>query len=416
MPSQPATSRGGHRPDASDVLAAACALVSEAGLAGLTLRPLAQRLGVSVSVLSNHFGARSEIIAAIVEAAIVEDALALAPWTQRVAALSPLEPLIAADLAEAALEELTVRGRGRSLLFTELVQAGAWDSEVRAPAARWASERARFWTLLGAGAGLPEGLLEIGFLPGYILDELVFSLVLADSGPYRLLRRLCLRRLFSGIVPIGDATTETRLFDVLFEALEDPAAPLGVDHAAPTPSDWRGRAALASAELITSRGVGAVTHRAVAAAAEVAPATLGYRYPTQETLVVAGLEYIISHMLGALRASDYEATFIPPSLDIGRATFAVAIAAARMTRLAPCTADMRRRRGINLRRVLEKLALPGLAMDALAAQVLAIGFIGLSNGPADPDEDKPAIEPFLPAIVDWAAQVGSSSRKGVRQG
>ncbi|MBY0242399.1 MAG: TetR family transcriptional regulator [Burkholderiaceae bacterium] len=44
------------------MLEAACRIVGAEGLAGLTLRPLAVMLGVSVTVLTNHYGSRADML------------------------------------------------------------------------------------------------------------------------------------------------------------------------------------------------------------------------------------------------------------------------------------------------------------------------------------------------------------------
>ena len=107
-----------------------------------------------------------------------------------------------------------------------------------------------------------------------------------------------------------------------------------------------------------------------------------YRFPTQEDLVIAGLEYIITHLLtdvGETEASGSGQLVAPDpmeGLDVGRATFSVALAAIRIPRLVPCAADMRRNRGINLVRLLKSRSPDYARMDRLSAQTLAVGIVG----------------------------------------
>ncbi|MDE2503321.1 MAG: TetR family transcriptional regulator [Burkholderiales bacterium] len=372
----------------ADFLAAACAIVARDGLAGLTLRPLAQALGVSVTVLTNRYGARIDVIAAICRAACADEQRLFAAWRRRAAALGRLSPQTAADLAEALLDQLAGAAREFSLLFVELVQACAWDESLRPLFRPWFDARSAFWDAFGARCGMPRELLASGLLSGYFVDELAFSIALGDLPAYRLLRRIGLRRLCAGLCAGVGADDDAALFALLFDDLEYPGDALAVMHGAALAPDWRGAAARASAMLITGRGVGAVTHRAIAAAAGVPHTTLAYRFPTQQDLVIAGLEHIISNTLQSVARGDFRSVGTmgtdegSTDYGVGPATFAVAIAAARMPALAPCAADMRRRRGINLYRILEQRGQTACGIDALAAQVISIGTIGAANAAA----------------------------------
>lgn len=412
MTAEQAKSKTGRRPAAGDLLTAAAGLVEAGGLAALTLRPLAARLGVSVSVLTTHFGDRLGVLGAIVEAARIEDAEAMAPWSERFTGLARIDPVVGADLADALLDALAGPRRPQSLLFVELVQASHWDGDLREIFAPWFQQRSGFWNRLGARAGMPAALLETGFMAGYGLDELTYSIALADLPAYRLLRRIGLRRLFSGFAA---RPADLELFGALFAELDDPDAVLKVVHNGTFPADWRADVARASAVLITTRGPGAITHRAVASESGVAATTLSYRFPTQIDLLIAGLEHMISQQLRSVeqrRLSLSEALnpdIRPKDLDVGRATFAVAIAATRMPGLVPCAADMRRRRGISLIRVLQQQSLGNLALDALSAQSLSVGFIGMANALAVSGRDGRQVEAALIQAVAWAQSQAESN-------
>ncbi|MDE2369057.1 MAG: TetR family transcriptional regulator [Burkholderiales bacterium] len=392
----------------AEFLAAACAIVERDGLAGLALRPLAQALDVSVTVLTNRYGARLDVIAAIGRAACAEEQRLFAPWRRRIAALGTLTPQTAADLAEALLDQLAGRERAFSLLFVEMVQACAWDESLRPLFRPWFDARGAFWDAFGARCGMPRELLASGLLNGYFVDELAFAIALGEGPAYRLLRRIGLRRLFAGLRADVGPSDDAALFALLVDDLEYPSDALAVMHGAALAPDWRGEAARASAVLIATRGVGAVTHRAIAAAAGVPHTTLAYRFPMQQDLVIAGLEHIISNTLQSVARGDYkplgtmEPTDDERGYGVGPATFAVAIAAARMPALVPCAADMRRRRGINLHRILEQRGQTAFGIDALAAQVIAIGAIGATNAAAL--HAGGGVERSLGAAVDWARQ------------
>lgn len=375
----------GKAPQQRQLLLAACRIVADSGWAALTLRPLAESLGVSVTVLSNHYGARVEVVAAICAAACAEEERLFARWRHQLARLGPLSAPVAADIADTILEELTVRERAFSLLFIEALQTSGWDAPLRGAFAPWLQARMAFWAQLAAQAGLPATVASSGWFGGYFIDELAHSLCLNHLADYRMLRRLCLRRLFCGIAA-RPGTGDGALFDVLFDALEYRSGETAVTHRPVVAADWPGRAARACAFTLTERGVSALTHRAIAAAAGVPHTTLSYRFPTQQDLVVAGLDYIIAHVLQAVDDGDQShdlpqtlarlRTADGPGLDVGRATFALAIAAARMPQLVPSAADMRRRRGINLLKLLRRVE-PALAgLDMPVAQIASIALIG----------------------------------------
>ena len=373
-------------PEPRQLLDAACGIVSDGGWAALTLRPLAERLDVSVTVLSNHYGTRADVVAAICAAALADEERVFGGWRTMLDRLGPLDAATAADLADTILEQLAVAERPLSLLFIEALQAGSWDEELRTALAPWCEARMRFWAGLGRQARMPAAVADSGWLGGYFIDELAYSVCLHHLPSYRMLRRLCLRRLF-GLVHGGEGG-EDALFAALFDALDYRDGEIAVSHGARIAADWPGRAAQASALALVERGVGALTHRAIAAAAGVPHTTLSYRFPTQHDLVVAGLEFIIANVLHAVDGDAAGAE--PPAalerlrageggLDVGRATFALALAAARMPQLVPGAADMRRRRGVNLLKLLQRETPPLPGLDMLAAQVASIGLIGFTH-------------------------------------
>ena len=385
----PTVSKRGKAPKDSDLLAAACGIVAQSGWTGLALRPLADSLNVSVTVLSKHYGTRADVVAAVCRAGHAEEQRIFAGWCATLAKLETMSPALAADLADNIVQELALRHRDFSLLFMEILQGGGWDETLRDAFSPWLRERMGFWAQLGARAGLPPLLTDSGWMGGYFIDELAFSISLDHQPAYRMLRRLCLRRLFSGVsARAASAAEDDTMFAALFEQLDYREGEIAVGHGVDVSSDWPGRAARACAIALTERGVGALTHRAIAAEAGVPHTTLIYRFPTQHDLVVAGLEFIISHVLRAVdedelsgdlsTAPDRMNSLGDDGLDVGRATFALAVAAARMPKLAPGAADMRRRRGINLLKILHRVspALPGI--DMLAAQLASVGLIGYS--------------------------------------
>ncbi len=371
------------RAAASPLLQAAAHLVAKDGFSGLTLRPLAGVLGMSVSSLTSRYGSREDIIAQVLAEAAAEDRLALTPWTQMRDRIPAGQVQSLAELAELMLDHAATDQRDLSVLFLECVQASSWDAQVRTALCDWRDVRADAWNGLARHAGVPQDVISSGLIEGYFIDEFAYSISLTRLPAYRTLRRLCLRRLFTNLLPVGDPRWDDgALGEALYDLLAEDAAAPGVVHGVALPQDWRLGAARCCAVQLTRHGVSAVTHRSVATLAGLKPTTLAYRYPTQEDLVIAGLEYIITHLLTSV--ADLEASrsgeLVPADpmegLDVGRATFAVAVAAIRMARLVPCAADMRRRRGINLLRLLQSRSQDYDRMDRLSAQTLALGLIG----------------------------------------
>lgn len=398
-------------PSESSLLKAATALVAQEGFAGLTLRPLAAALGVSVSYLTNRYGSREGILAQVLLEAAADDRKDLLLWARLRDEIRMNAGQTLADLAETVLDHLATTRRDLSVLFLECVQASGWDAHVRDALADWRQVRADFWNSLARRACVPEDVIASGLVEGYFVDELADSLSLTALPAYRAMRRLCLRRLFTTLLPApepgADIPSDAVLGEALYDVLGQDAAAPGVVHGAALPQDWRLTAAKSCAVLMTRQGVASVTHRSVAALAGLKPTTVAYRYPAQEDLVIAGLEYIITHLLTSVETVEARKSgeLLAPDplegLDVGRATFAVAVAAIRMTALAPCAADMRRRRGVNLLRLLQSRSPDYARMDRLTAQTLSVGMIGAAMFTPICEASRTSVEGLVEPARRW---------------
>nr|WP_315251584.1 hypothetical protein [uncultured Duganella sp.] len=409
--SEPVAARRPRKAPADAALvAAACGIVNRDGLAGLTLRPLAEALEVSVTVLTSHYGARAEVLAAVCKAAGEQDQLIMELWRGRLAALGTLSPAIAAELAETMLEELATHHRGLSALYLELLHACTWDASVPPMFAPWAEARRGFWNAFAERAGLAPALLTSGWWHGYVVAELAYGLVLGPVTAYRTLRRLCLRRLFAGgVADRGDAGDAALFALVLAQMQATDGSAAGGGDAAREPA-WAAPAARVCGRWLAAQGVHGLTHRAVAAAIGIAHTTLSYRYPAQRDLVVAGLESIVAHIRFAVDAdslSELQRLRIEgdgKQLDLARANFAVALAAARMPELAGYTADMRSRRGNNLVKVFMKYLPQASGIDALCAQIISMGLTGLTNTELPGDASDKTVATAFGAAAQWLRQ------------
>lgn len=393
------------------MLAAACGIVATDGLAGLTLRPLAALLGVSVTVLSTHYGARADVIGAICRAAAARDALLFEPWRAALARLGSLPPAVAATMAETIVDELATGQRAVSALYLELLQACTWDEALRAPFADWAAARRAFWDDLGGRTTVAPALLACGWWHGYVIAELAYSMALDADPSYRMLRRLCLQRVFDGgVAPAGDGT-EDALFDMLGERMRGAGTwPAAAPPAATAPA-WSALAARACGIRLATQGIDGLTHRAIAADIGIPHTTLSYRFPTQRDLADAGLASIVLHIGAAVSAGSLEEVqrlrteADGQKLDLARASFAVALAAMRRPELAPCTAQMRSRRGDNLVKILARHMPAAPGIDPLCAQVVSMGLTGLTNT-APPGADAEAL--VATAYTAAAAWLGTT--------
>lgn len=417
-----AARRAGKSPSPEALLAAACRIVATEGLAGLTLRPLAEALGVSVTVLTNQHGDRAGIMAAVCAAAQAHDAAVADGWRATLAALGPLPSPVAAGLAESMLEEAATAQREPALLYLEMLHACTWDASLRPAFAGWAAARRAFWDGFARQAGLPAAMVDCGWWHGYVVAELAYSLALDGDPRYRMVRRLCLQRLFDGAVARSPAAADGALFALLRERMRyvgqvavagAPAGemPVAAGRAVRTPA-WAGAAARACGIRLAAQGVSGLTHRAIATDIGVAHTTLSYRFPTQHDLVIAGLESIAAHILSAVEAGDLDdlqrvrTAGDGAKLDLARGNFAVALAAARLPALAPYTAHMRTRRGNHLIRVFAQY-LPGAqGIDALCAQVISMGLTGLTNTEPPGDPSNRSVEAAFRAAAGWLGRQG----------
>jgi AcrR family transcriptional regulator len=368
--------------DVQPVLDAAMALVAADGLRGLSLRPLAERMGTTVSALSHRFGRKDALVATLIDAACAADGAFLDSWRARIDALDARDAMLTADLADAVLGDMAGPEALRTRFYCELLQGAPLHPEIAVPLAAWQVRRLSFWRAVAA----PLGSAELGeVLHAFCTDEAAHGVAIGDLAAYRWLRRLNLRRLCAGLVPAKGAT-DLREFAVFHAALGDLLAAQG-RYRAPMMTDFQARAARHVSALIVEEGADAVTHRAVAARAGIANSTLAYHFPRQDDLLLAGLHDIIlrtQRRIDAPQTSepDYELS----SVEIARATFALALAAARMPSLRGFAADMRRRRGENYLIRLDRLVEGESPFDLLSAQAIAMTGIGqlILDGVLDP--------------------------------
>ncbi len=359
------------------ILNAGIAHIVAEGFTTLTLRPLASRAGVSVGSISHYMGAKDQLLARIVAHAHELDRVFFGPWLERGATLGKAPHPFRAALVDEAFTAWLGHAFDRAVLYSELVSAKSLPDEVRAAFLAWTDLHREIWTALAADEH--AGIL----LAASLADEAAFSLSQHGNTAYLCLRRLCLGRLLQG-PERGPEVREATLR--LFRRLQAELAPAHSVVGAVADEQPAKKQAIAKAagQVIVEGGVEAVTHRAVASVAGTPASTVVYHFGARETLVEAGLEAIIRHFhfwRDASRtnpASDQEMNYYRSTEDLVRATHAVAVGAVRFPALAGHAADMRRRRGENIR-VDAFSPTAGLTpdmYDPLSAQALSVVIFG----------------------------------------
>jgi AcrR family transcriptional regulator len=364
---------------ATDLFDAASQIVAEKGLGGLTLRPLAQRLGTSVSAITHRFGQKGDVLAAVCAAAAAAEATMLAAWRRRFEGLGGLPAEAVAEIVDTILDDLVQAGRQSTRICCELIQAAAWQTELQASLAPWLAHRSAFWTFV-AGLAKVRPPFDLGAaLHAYATDELAHGLALNDDPAYRWLRKLGVRRLCAGLFP-GDRPWDAGSFDSVHAELGAGVAQIDRDgrYRVEKRSEMLAAVGRHIADLILHGGSEAVTHRSVGQRAGMPATTLVYHFPRQTDLLKAGLEAIIDSLQARVDQDARTNRGIDQSgaADIAVATFAIALAAARFPELRPFAADMRRRRGENGYIQLRRLSANPDRIDMLTAQALSVAAIG----------------------------------------
>lgn len=345
-------------------------LVAADGLKGLSLRPLAEQLGQTVSALTHRFGLKDELLNALVAAAIVQDEVFLDRWLTRIRALDVRDGATMAELVDAILSDLAGPEALRTRFYCELLQGVVSRPELAAAVATWSARRLHFWRAATAGLGRPE-LDEA--LHAFSIGDAAYGLAIGDVAAYRWLRKLNLRRLCCGLIAADNAEdlSQYRVFrEALGELFDDPSRSAG-----PPLTDWQAKAAPHISALIIAEGADAVTHRAIAARAGLANSTLAYHFPRQEDLLRAGALDMIARARQATAAPAREADFQLTAIQSARATFALALIAARMPGFKAVAADLRRQRGENYVGVLER-QMGEQVFDVVACQALSLTGMG----------------------------------------
>lgn len=359
---------------ANPIIVAALELIAANGLTELTLRPLAEKVGMSLNALTQAMGSKEQLVAQVVIRAVEQDRLFRAGWLDRLRAMAPVGPGMRAVLAQTILDDWVVGHRPLACLLIDLVQEAGRQQGCSMALGDWLDEMGAFWAdiLFGDPRQADASL-------GYFIDEAGFSLFAHANPAYRMVRALCLHRFTGGIYPQPDEDIGTG------RHLEQWIAALEPEQTYPDTPDRskRGRIAAQAGRLIVTHGLEALTHRSVAAAAGTPASTVVYHFGTRDELMVAALHAVVTNFRHNLaenfgQPQPFHANY-SFSHDLVRATSIIAIAAARHPGLAHHALDMRRRRGENIvTSVLWEMGLPrGRTADRCTSQVASIALFGM---------------------------------------
>lgn len=340
--SSPRTVGGGSTKEA--IIKEALQLVADEGLHGLTLRPLAQRSGVSVATVRHHLGDKASLLQEVLASVVSSDLAFLESWDDPLRAWCESTASRASFAYIALVDAYLDRHLVNAVLVLSVLHDAERTPELSPLLENWLRGWRRALGVLLAHADLQEASL----LVAYLIDDLMFSLTLYRDPNMRMLRFASLQRIFH----TDDAVRGDQARD-LFLTFHDRLAPSTstLDRIADV-SEKRRPLRDAAAAIALSDGISAVTHRGVAALAGVQPSTVFHHLGGRDDLVVAALEGVIAAFKGRLGDNN---THKFPGDDaegslraVQRGTHGVALAALTRPPLREHAADMRRRRGENV--------------------------------------------------------------------
>lgn len=351
------------------ILDAARAVVAQRGLAGMSLRTVAEHAGISVGSISYRIGDRAALVMAIVDREIEIMAAIAQDWLTR---LDGIDPVASGILPDLICEWLDLGERRTSaIVVCELALSASRDPEALPGLGALFDAGGTLWNgLLGA---TPGGAALARRIASYCIDEQPFSLLLSTNADYRLLRQSTVRGLLRDdrILAREDwSDWHMRLVDRLAE----PAA-AALDKAAGLPEGAKAAIAEHIADVIIAQGVGALSHRVVAEASAMAASSVAHHYPTQRDILFAGVEAIYRRMRATLAASNGDA---PGGGEITRLTHESALTAICNPAFLPFAIDMRRRRAENVHlQVAQGLGIPPNS-DRPRTQAMVMALMGNS--------------------------------------
>lgn len=357
-------------PETESVVDAARNVIAVRGITGMSLRTVAEEAGTSVGSISYRIGDRAALIAAVLDREIQLMVEARAQWRERLGDLDPLEGGMLPDLVCEWLDQGAHGRRTSAIVTCELALMASREPQSLPAIATLLEQTEGLWHDLLAGSAQGERLARL--IARYCLDEQVFSIVLADETDYRLLRHSTVRGMLRGRTTPADPSA-TQWHMALVERLAVPAA-AAYDEASPVPQGTKGTIAEHIADIIVSKGVGALSHRVVAQAVGVATSSVAHHFPAQRDILFAGVEAVYRRLRSQIDATGARLG----NGDIIRLTHECALAALSDPAFRPFAIDMRRRRAENVHdRYADWLGIPE---NSDRARVQAMVMASIGNG------------------------------------
>lgn len=383
---------------------AARSRIATEGIHGLSLRTVAQDAGSSVGSLSYRVGDKAALISRVIEEECRHRQQWHETWRVRIAPLDASEPDALADIITAYLDDAATAYRESTLTGCELLLEAAIDPAGHGGIGLLLDEEDRFWASMLNRSGLPEPASMAAAIAAYCRDEMPFAVALHGNVDYRLLRAATIDRLAEGFA--GEVCGLARHFEALVAACGETSA------ATPLPVDLlhgSKKAELAGhiADIIAEQGLGAVSHRVVAARAGVPNSSVAHHFRMRDDLINGGIGALILRLRRELGANSEDKAQGHDGMTLIRATHAIALAATRDPTLAPFALDMRRRRAENVRQAMAKAIgaddLDRAAVQAATMVLIGAGFAAMARGDVS---GGPALSPVILAKIRTSRSMG----------
>jgi AcrR family transcriptional regulator len=351
------------------IVDAARTVIAELGLAGMSLRTVAEQAEMSVGSISYRIGDRAALVTAVIAREIeLADAVAKG-FLLRLNGIEPVGAGLLPDLVGAWLDLMAGEQRISAIVTCELALLASRVPETVPDVPRLIDRSAAMWREMLKMS--PDGDRLADAIHAYCLDERPFSIALGDMADYRLLRQSTIRALLRDPAE-APAPAASQWHMALVDRLAVPSAD-ALDAADIIPQGPKAALADHVADLIVADGVGALSHRAVAQASGMAASSVAHHFPTHRDIVFGGVEAIYRRMRTDIRASNGTA---PGSGAIIQLTHESALLANRNPAFLPFAIDMRRRRAENVHvQVAEWIDVP-VDGDRARVQAIVVALIG----------------------------------------
>ncbi|MCI4644081.1 MAG: TetR family transcriptional regulator [Hyphomonadaceae bacterium] len=372
--------------DDSDLLLHGQDIVVESGLKALTLRNLAQRAGVSASLLNYRFGARETLVARLFEHARQAD---LAFWNACREEVSSLQitpsslPALTLSIAQKALWQAHRSQMIRWICIT----AAARDRQYQSEAAASANSGMDFWVSLLEQAHLPVKLAPslAAIMTGAIRIGLVSR---RDARALSWMSDIILRataRLFTlPVIMHGDSPARADFEQATINAVAPPTS---------ARTDAPERIVSSAASLILSAGLDAVTHREIARHAGLSLSSLTHHFASLDLILQSAFGHIYSRARAEtdtnlhedMPISKFIETVLPRIFEQARkrgqegvAIDEIILATARSTATASLSSGLLAMTGTTSTAMLQSLH-EGKQADRLDGQIFRFAMGGLSE-------------------------------------